>query len=97
MMPKNSSSDILKRWKAMDAALGSLKGLSVAGFARQWKVSTKTVRRDLEAFREIGQRVIWERDDVGRCCWSYEGGVEWLFVSNVPWWARDRLRRLGET
>src|SRR4051812_1480072 len=42
-MPKNSSLKIVRRWVAMDHALGV--GLHIATFALRWGVSTKTVRR----------------------------------------------------
>jgi hypothetical protein len=82
-MPKNSLVEILRRWQAMDAALFSYDGLNIARFARRWKVNIKTVRRDLEAFREVGQRTVCERDEPGRYCWHYEGGVSPLF--NPDW------------
>jgi hypothetical protein len=47
-------------------------------------VSVKTVRRDLAAFRALGQRVVlWGRDEEGRTVWGYEPGVECLFVKNL--------------
>jgi hypothetical protein len=96
-MPKNPATEILKRWRAMDKALGDLEGLHIPSFARQWRVSTKTVRRDLAAFRALGQRVACERDEVGRTVWNYEPGVERLFVSNLPRRLRERLAGRGQT
>src|SRR5262249_20903765 len=46
-LPKNPSTAILRRWRAMDRRLGDqLDGLHVPSFAERWKVSTKTVYRD---------------------------------------------------
>jgi hypothetical protein len=55
-MSKNSNTDILRRWKAMDAALAA-GSLSVADFAKAWSKSEKQITCDLEAFRELGQRI----------------------------------------
>jgi hypothetical protein len=82
-MPKNPSTIILRRWQAMDKALHDhLEGLHVLSFALGWKVSTKTVHRDLAAFRELGQLVQRGRTEDGRTIWTYERGVEYLFVRN---------------
>jgi hypothetical protein len=90
-MPQNSSLEILKRWRAMDEALGDFPGLHIESFARDWGVSTRTVRRDLDAFKDLGQGVMHELDG-RRTVWHYEGGTEYLFVSNVPRRARYRPR-----
>jgi hypothetical protein len=91
-MPKNPSTKILERWQAMDADLGSLEGLHVPSFARRWYVSTKTVHRDLAAFRALGQSVVCELYEGGRrYVWHYEGGVQWLFLSNLPQGVRREL------
>ena len=82
-MPKNPSTLILKRWRTMDAELASLFGLSIRRFAKQWKVSEKTIRRDLKAFMELGQRVQWVLELEKEYRWIYEGGCETLFVRNL--------------
>ncbi|MGD9127446.1 MAG: hypothetical protein PVH19_08710, partial [Planctomycetia bacterium] len=46
----NSAQDILKRWVAIDHALGSFDGLHVPSFAKHWEVSTRTIYRDLAVF-----------------------------------------------
>jgi hypothetical protein len=56
-MPKNASTDILKRWQAMDAALSG-EGLHAPTFARQFRVSEKTVRRDRAAFEALGRTMV---------------------------------------
>ena len=85
-MPPNSSLTILKRWQAMDAALAK-KELNIRGFAKDWKVSQKTVRRDLEAFKKVGKKVQNRRGifyDVLLSLWGYQEGVEPLFSKNRP-------------
>jgi hypothetical protein len=93
-MRKNASADSIRKWKAMDAERADPFGLYVAGFARKWKVSTKTVRRDVAALRQLAQRMVrkpldeapqWEVFDH---FWKYERGVEPLFVSNLSEWVR---------
>src|SRR6516164_10837628 len=96
----NSALAILKRWQAMDRFLCRLPdprhpgsrsyGLRVRWFAEKWKVTTRTVYRDLEAFKELGQQMEWfhpkgepgeileERD----YSWYYKAGVEPLFYRN---------------
>jgi hypothetical protein len=51
-MAKAQAGTVLKRWVALDEALAH--GLHVPTFARQRRVSTRTVRRDLAAFRALG-------------------------------------------
>jgi hypothetical protein len=81
-MPKNHTTDILRRWRAMDAALYDRGGLRLAYFTRRWGVSEKTVRRDLEAFRELGQR-LYRADVPEEPFWCYYDDVRPLFVSNL--------------
>jgi len=79
-MPKNSSLTILKRWQAMDHALLQ-EGLNVPNFARKWKVCTKTVYRDLAAFRALGRRT--KRTYLGEfreCWWAYASGINGVFT-----------------
>ncbi len=80
----------------MDAELAQpigLYGLNVPGFARQWEVSTKTVHRDLAAFKQLGQRMVHKPTDDGSevrdVCWHYEPGVEPLFLCNLS----ERVRK----
>jgi hypothetical protein len=36
-------------------------GINVPEFAKRWKVSTRTIHRDLQAFRDLGQKIgIWD-------------------------------------
>jgi len=77
---------------AMDHELGSFEGLHVSSFAKEWKVSTRTVHRDLDEIRGLGHFVVCKKDsNNGRHMWHYEGGVEWVFVCNMPCWIRQVL------
>lgn len=79
-MPKNSSLDVLRRWREMDEHLARGR-LFVASFARRWKVSPKTVRRDLAAFQEIGQRMAKGfEQELSEFYWAHESGVKRLFT-----------------
>src|SRR5262245_6939432 len=81
-MPQNSSTAILKRWMALDRELMPIgSGLVSWEFARRHKVSTKTVRRDLAAFRELGYPASLRRLG-NQYWWWYEPGVTWMFSAN---------------
>ena len=75
---------MLKRWRAMDKALGDVDGLHIDSFARRYKVTTRTVKRDIAAFRSLGQSMEFERDEDRRYRWHYAEDVEWLFLANLP-------------
>lgn len=84
-MPKNSTADILRRWRAMDLLLW--KGqLVVPTFAKKYGVSLKTVRRDLDGFEELGQKIREQVDPEGgrAWIWVYEEGTEPLFRHPKP-------------
>jgi hypothetical protein len=49
---------VLRRWMALDLDLAGKRfhyGVNVATSAKEWKVSTKTIYRDLQAIRELQQ------------------------------------------
>ena len=82
---------MLQRWIDLDRALGSFEGLRISEFARRWKVSPKTVRRDLAVFRAMGQKAVCvlgllerQEGEGPQYRWQYDVGVEWLFVRNIP-------------
>lgn len=83
MMPLNSSLDMLRRWQALDRAL-SRELLIVRVFAKKWKTSERTIRRDLDTFKRLGQRIIrryeWEMSEH---YYQYESGVRCLFTCNL--------------
>jgi hypothetical protein len=66
-MAKNPTTEVLKRWMEMERALRG-DGLYIPWFAKKWGVTQKTVRRDLEAFKALGQKVrpFRDYDDNGR-------------------------------
>jgi hypothetical protein len=82
---------------ALDKALAGLAWMNVPKFARWQGVSVRTVHRDLDAFRQLGQRVVCQHPfaagGVGHelgaheYIWRYEPGVEPLFLRNY-----DRAR-----
>lgn len=88
-MPNNSFTDVLRRWRALDERL-STGGLTVSSFAREWKVSVKTIRRDLDAFREIGQQIGKRLErEMNEWWYHYKVDVEPLFADTL----RERLER----
>jgi hypothetical protein len=79
-MPKNPTTEILRRWRDMDLQLRSSYGLVIPRFARQWKVSEKTVRRDLAAFKELGLELVQDvREGEIHPMWHYARGHGPLF------------------
>jgi hypothetical protein len=89
----NSALEVVKRWMAMDEALGNiLEGLHIRSFARRWKVSEKTIRRDLTALCELGLRMEHEIGPDGKShVWVYAPGTEYLFVRNLSGTLRAAL------
>ncbi len=82
---------VLKRWVAMDRALArgdlSMKdGLVIAEFARRWRVSERTIRRDREAFGKLGQKmdtgVVLNTNGRKVPLYYYADGVRPLFTAN---------------
>jgi hypothetical protein len=82
-MPKNPVTATVQRWQALDAALGSREGMHLEAFARRWRVSTKTVRRDLEDLAELGRFAEDELDGQGRRVWRYGNDEDFLFAANL--------------
>jgi predicted DNA-binding transcriptional regulator YafY len=80
---------LLERWMDMDRLLAGPRGcLEVRSFADKWKVSARTVHRDLRMFRRLGRRteVLYpdEFADYKVYGQRYVKGVEPLFVDNLP-------------
>jgi hypothetical protein len=94
----------LRRWRAMDRRLAGLRmvngvaktggwGLNVPRFAKAWRVSDRTIKRDLAAFGKLGQRMryslLYRRADgpfvpqVRAYVWRYAAGQEPLFCSTA--------------
>jgi biotin operon repressor len=96
---KQKRSGVLARWQKLDLLLYDRRGsdaLTASQIARKLGVSKKTVRRDLQEFRDIGQ-------DVQACVfegqreygWCYAHGVRPLFTCNLKR-SRERSRASGE-
>ena len=71
----------------MDRCLGQREGLDVPWFAKKFKVSTKTVKRDLKAFediigREMGYFFV-EHKGRDYKMWRYPQGTRCIFASNM--------------
>lgn len=86
-MPKNNSADRLRLWIDLDQQL-SHGGLLVGVTARQFKVSKRTIHRDLDVFRELGQKIVlWKGSlpllDAGEHLYLYVKGVRPLFACNL--------------
>jgi hypothetical protein len=85
----NSTASVLKRWREMDAALCPASGwMNVRRFAEAHGVSTRTVRRDLKAFQQLGQRMECVHpgpgsEEVRDYVWRYLPGVPPLFTVNL--------------
>ena len=76
----------LKRWVALDRELLSVDGMDITEFAARWRVDRKTIRRDLNAFAELGQTANFKKENAwdGRSRqWRYDGHVEFLFACNL--------------
>lgn len=65
----NKTTKMLKRWLKLDEAL-SRGWMSLKDFAKRNGVSEKTVRRDIDAFRRLGQGIYWWAPD-GKAAWFY--------------------------
>lgn len=66
-MPKNSNVEVIERWKAIDVRL-ACRDLEVSRFVEWWNewqvkqrgakpITARTVYRDLQDFKELGQPV----------------------------------------
>lgn len=84
-MPKNAYLVRLKRWMDMDKQLAQ-GGLNVYEFADEWKVSTKTVERDIADFRALGMEIVrgvtLDRDENPIPRRNKEDG--WIFAYRQP-------------
>lgn len=95
-MPKNRSVEILKRWMDLDLLLAhgdaTGEGVILSKFAKDHGVSKKTVRRDIEAFAELGYQAACMVTDGGEdhhgnpvdvYRWAYLRGVDPMFANTV--------------
>src|SRR4051812_23985127 len=93
MPKKGRNATILARWVALDWYLSWRGGGGGKDFARRWKVTRRTVRRDLETFREMGQEIdpSWGPDKDRT--YRYVFGTKPLFVQNIKPNRPDSLPR----
>jgi hypothetical protein len=85
----NATTKILKRWRTLDALLRS--GLNPSGVAKQMQVSERTIRRDIAAFRSLGQKVCSYRLEDGEYLFQYPNSVYPLFTTNNVWY--EKMKR----
>jgi hypothetical protein len=55
-MPKNPSLDVVRRWRALDASL-AYGSVFKKRFASAWGCSEKTIQRDIDGLRKLGQQI----------------------------------------
>jgi len=95
----NAGIDMLKRWMALERALADELGggLVLEEFAREWGVTVRTIRRDLEVLEALGQKLIHNQDEQGKFFWEFDGNYEqeFLFVRNLPRSSRVRKFCIG--
>lgn len=70
-MPRNQ--EVIRQWRLLHALESSRHGASIDGLASDLEVTTRTIRRDLEALQEAGFALYDERDDQGRVRWRIDG------------------------
>ena len=77
-MPRNQ--EVIRQWRLLHALESSRHGATIDGLASDLDVTTRTIRRDLEALQEAGFALYDEKDDNGRVRWRLDGqalhGVE---------------------
>lgn len=72
-MPRNQ--EVIRQWKVLHALESSRHGASIDSLAGELGVTTRTIRRDLEALQEAGFPLFDTRDDEGRVRWRLDGQV----------------------
>ena len=72
-MPRNQ--EVIRQWKVLHALESARTGLSIDDLAGDLAVTTRTIRRDLEALQEAGFPLYDERDENGRTRWHLDGQV----------------------
>ena len=70
-MPRNQ--EVIRQWRLLHALESSRHGATIDGLASELEVTTRTIRRDLEALQEAGFALYDERDDQGRVRWRIDG------------------------
>ena len=72
-MPRNQ--EVIRQWKVLHALESSRHGVTIDALSDELDVTTRTIRRDLEALQEAGFPLFDSRDDDGRVRWRLDGQV----------------------
>jgi len=72
-VPRNQ--EVIRQWKVLHALESSRHGASIDSLAGELGVTTRTIRRDLEALQEAGFPLFDTRDDEGHVRWRLDGQV----------------------
>ena len=70
-MPRNQ--EVIRQWRLLHALESSRHGATIDSLASELEVTTRTIRRDLEALQEAGFALYDERDEQGRVHWRIDG------------------------
>jgi predicted DNA-binding transcriptional regulator YafY len=71
-VPRNA--EVIRQWtilRAIESARGA--GMTIDGLATECEVTTRTIRRDLEALQEAGFPLYDDKSDDGRTRWHFDG------------------------
>ena len=72
-MPRNQ--EVIRQWKVLHALESSRHGATIDALARELDVTTRTIRRDLEALQAAGFALYDEKDEDGKTRWRVDGQV----------------------
>jgi predicted DNA-binding transcriptional regulator YafY len=72
-VPRNQ--EVIRQWRLLHALESSRHGASIDSLAGELDVTTRTIRRDLEALQEAGFPLYDNRDDEGHVRWRLDGQV----------------------
>jgi proteasome accessory factor B len=70
-VPRNQ--EVIRQWRLLHALESSRHGATIDALASDLEVTTRTIRRDLEALQEAGFALYDERDEQGRVHWRIDG------------------------
>jgi predicted DNA-binding transcriptional regulator YafY len=72
-VPRNQ--EVIRQWKVLHALESSRHGVAIDALSEDLDVTTRTIRRDLEALQEAGFPLFDTRDDEGHVRWRLDGQV----------------------
>jgi predicted DNA-binding transcriptional regulator YafY len=70
-VPRNQ--EVIRQWKVLHALESSRHGVSIDALSNELDVTTRTIRRDLEALQEAGFPLFDTRDEDGHVRWRLDG------------------------